>query len=69
MILTIAIVSTEAIGKKHLYGSRRLMMDRRQLTVNCATATFYQELATSEIMKNQRNTSREHHYKARHDLT
>jgi hypothetical protein len=52
---------------KHLYGSRRQLMDRRQLIVNCATATFYQELATSQIMKNQRNTSGELHYKARHE--
>jgi hypothetical protein len=41
---------------------------QRQLIVNCATATFYQELATSQIMKNRRNTSEELHYKARHDL-
>jgi hypothetical protein len=30
-------------------------MDQRQLIVNCATATFYQQLATSQIMKNRRN--------------
>jgi len=40
-------------------------MDRRQLIVNCATAAFYQELATSQIMKNRINTSGELHYKAR----
>ena len=39
-----------------------------QLIVNCATATFYQELAASEIVKNRRNTSGEPHYKTRHDL-
>jgi len=61
-------LSTEADGKKHLYGSGRLQMDRRQLIVNCATAAFYQELATSQTMKNRRNTSGELHYKARHDL-
>jgi hypothetical protein len=56
-----AIVSTLANGKKHLYGSGRLLMDRRQLIVNCATATFYKELATSQLMKNQRETSGELH--------
>jgi hypothetical protein len=61
-LLTIANVSTEASRKKHLYGSKRLLMDRRQLVVNCATATFYQELATSQITKNQRNTSGKLHY-------
>jgi hypothetical protein len=64
----VAIVSTVANGKKHLCGSRKLLMDRRQLIVNCATATFYQELAASQIMKNRRNTDGERHYKARHDL-
>jgi len=39
-------------------------MDRRQLIVNCTTATFYQELATFH-MKNRRNISGELHYKAR----
>jgi hypothetical protein len=67
-LLTIAIVSTVAKGEQQLYRSGRLLMDRRQLNVNCATATFYQELATSKIMKNRRNTSGELHYKARHDL-
>jgi len=57
--LTIAIVSEEANGKKHFYGSERLLMDRRQLIVNCPTATFYQELATSQIMKNRGNTKGE----------
>jgi hypothetical protein len=41
-LLKIAIVSTEANGEKPLYGFRRLLMDRRQLVVNLATATFYQ---------------------------
>jgi hypothetical protein len=41
MMMMITIVSTEANRKKHLYGSKRLLMDRRQLIVNCATATFY----------------------------
>jgi hypothetical protein len=63
--LTIAIASTEANGKKHFYGSKRLLMDRRQLIVNCPTATFYQELATSQITKNRKNTNGELHYKAR----
>jgi hypothetical protein len=67
-LLTIAIVSTVPNGKKHLYGFGRLLVDQRQLLVNCATAKFYQELATSQIMKNRRNTSGELHYKARHDL-
>jgi len=69
-LLTIANVCTEASRKKHLYGSKILLMDRRQLIVNCATATFYQELAASQIMKNRRNTSRELHYeyKARRSL-
>jgi hypothetical protein len=43
----VANVTTAASGKKHLYGSKGLLMDRRQLIVNCGTATFYQELATS----------------------
>jgi hypothetical protein len=51
------IVNTEANGKKHLCGSRKLLMDRRQLILNCATEKFYEELAISHIMKNQRNTS------------
>jgi hypothetical protein len=34
-------------------------MDRRQLIVNRATATFYQEFATSQTMKNRRNTNGE----------
>jgi len=51
--------------KKHLYRSKRLLMDWRQLIVNCATVAFYQELATSQIIKNRRNTSGELHYKAR----
>jgi len=43
----IVIVSTEANRKKHMYGSKRLLMDRRQLIVKSATATFYQELEAS----------------------
>jgi len=50
-LLKIAIVSTEANGEKPLYGFRRLLMDRRQLVVNLATATFYQELTTSQIIE------------------
>jgi hypothetical protein len=68
LLLAIAIVSTEANGKKHLFGSKRLLMGRRQLIVNCATAAFYQELATSQILKNRRNTGGELHYKARCNL-
>jgi hypothetical protein len=33
-------------------------MDRKQLIVCCATAAFYQELATSLIMKNRRQKRR-----------
>ena len=46
--------STVANGTKHVYEFRRLLMDRRQLIVNCATATFYQELTNSQIMNKWR---------------
>jgi len=66
--LTIVIVSPEVNGKKHLYGSNSLLMDRRQHVVNCPTATFDQDLATPQITKNRRNTGGELHYKARRKL-
>jgi len=43
-------------------------VDWRQLIVNCATGTFYQELAISQINKNRRNTSGELHYKSHTQL-
>jgi len=67
-LLMIAIVSTEGNRTKYLDGSKRLLMDRKQLILNCATATFYQELAASQIVRNWRNTGGELRYKARRNL-
>jgi len=49
------LVSTEVNGRRLSWGYRKLPMDQRLHTANCATAPLYTKPATSQTMKRQKS--------------